>query len=95
MEIKIGNRITFKIKTGYYQNLLTPEMMIVLGSIKNKITKDENSENMPHLENTEVVLVHFNIFNNDYQHVSRALYRFVPNKSFGQLSDILPKNVIF
>ena len=70
-------------------------MMIVLGSIKNKITKDENSENMPQLENTEVVLVHFNIFNNDYQHVSRALYKFVPNKSFGQLSDILPKNVIF
>ena len=69
--------------------------MIVLGSIKNKITKDENSENMPQLENTEVVLVHFNIFNNDYQHVSRALYKFVPNKSFGQLSDILPKNVIF
>ena len=88
MEIKIENRITFKIKTGYYQNLLTPEMMIVLGSIKNKITKDENSENMPQLENTEVVLVHFNIFNNDYQHVSRALYKFVPNKSFGQLSDI-------
>ena len=95
MEIKIENRITFKIKTGYYQNLLTPEMMIVLGSIKNKITKDENSENMPQLENTEEVLVHFNIFNNDYQHVSRALYKFVPNKSFGQLSDILPKNVIF
>ena len=95
MEIKIGNRITFKIKTGYYQNLLTPEMMIVLGSIKNKITKDENSENMPQLENTEVVLVYFNIFNNEYQHVSRALYKFVPNKSFGQLSDILPKNVIF
>ena len=69
--------------------------MIVLGSIKNKITKDENSENMPQLENTEVVLVHFNIFNNDYQHVSRALYKFVPNKSFGQLSDIWPKNVIF
>ena len=95
MEIKIENRITFKIKTGYYQNLLTPEMMIVLGSIKNKITKDENSENMPQLENTEVVLVHFNIFKNDYQHVSRALYKFVPNKSFGQLSDILPKNGIF
>ena len=95
MEIKIENRITFKIKTGYYQNLLTPEMMIVLGSIKNKITKDENSENMPQLENTEVVLVHFNIFKNDYQHVSRALYKFVPNKSFGQLPDILPKNVIF
>ena len=95
MEIKIENRITFKIKTGYYQNLLTPEMMIVLGSIKNKITKDENSENMPQLENTEVALVHFNIFKNDYQHVSRALYKFVPNKSFGQLSDILPKNGIF
>ena len=50
---------------------------------------------MPHLEITEVVLVHFNIVNNDYQQDSRVFYTFVPNKSFGQLLDISPKNFIF
>ena len=69
--------------------------MTLLGSTKNKITKDENGENVPHLEITEVVLVHCNIVNNDYQQDSRVLYTFVPNKSFGQLLDISPKNFIF
>ena len=50
---------------------------------------------MPHLEITEVVLIHCNILNNDYQQDSRVLYTFVPNKSFGQLLHILPKNCIF
>ena len=69
--------------------------MKLLGSTKSKITKDENGENMPYLEITEVVLVHWNIVNNDYQKDSRVLYTFVPNKSFGQLLDISPKNYIF
>ena len=63
---KIENRITFKIKNGYSLELLTPETMKLLGSTKNKITKDKNGENVPHLEITEVVLVHCNIVNNDY-----------------------------
>ena len=50
---------------------------------------------MPHLEITELILVNFNIVNNDYQQDSRVLYTFVPNKSFGQLLDILPQNFIF
>ena len=50
---------------------------------------------MPHLEITEVGLVHFHIVNNDYQHDSRVLYTFVPNKSFVQLLDISPKNFIY
>ena len=41
--------------------------MKLLGSTKNKITKDKNGENVSHLEITEVVLVHWNIGNNDYQ----------------------------
>ena len=69
--------------------------MKLLGSTKSKITKDENGENMPYLEITEVVLVHWNIVNNDYQKDSRVLYTFVPNKSFGQLLDISPKKFIF
>ena len=50
---------------------------------------------MPNLEITEVVLIYCNIVNNDYQQDSRVLYTFVPNKSFGQLLDISPKNLIF
>ena len=57
--------------------------------------ENENGENVPHLEITEVVLIHCNIVNNDYQQDSRVLYTFVPNKSFGQLLDISPKNFIF
>ena len=89
------NRITFKIKAGYYLEHLTPEITKLLGSTKSKINKDKNSENIPHLEITEVILVHCNIVNNDYQQDSRVLYTFVPNKSFGQLLDISSKNFMF
>ena len=92
---KIENRITFKIKDGYCLELLTPETMKLLGSTENKITKDKNGENVPHLEITEVVLVHCNIVNNDYQQDSRVLYTFVPNKPFGSLLEISPTNHIF
>ena len=77
---KIENRITFKIKNGYSLELLTPETMKLLGSAENKITKDKNSENAPHLEIIEVVLVHCNIVNNDYQHDSRVLYNLFQTK---------------
>ena len=82
---------------GYYLKLLTPETIKLLGSTKNKITKDENDKNVPHyhLEITEVVLVHSNIVNNNYQQDSRVLCTFVPNKSFGQLLDISPKHFKF
>ena len=80
-------------KTGYYLELLTPEMMKLLGSTKNKITKDENGENVPHLEITEVTLVHCNIVNSDYQHDLSVLFKVVANKFFGQLLDISPKNI--
>ena len=63
---KIENRDTFKIRNGYTLEPLTPETMKLLGSTENKITKDKNSENVPYLEITEVVLVHCNIVNNDY-----------------------------
>ena len=92
---KIENRITFKIKNGYSLELLTKETMKLLGSTENKTTKDKNGKNVPHLEITEVVLVHCNMVNNDYQHDSRVLYTFVPNKSLGSLLDISPSNHIF
>ena len=67
--------------------------MKLSGSTKTKITKYENSENVPNLEITEVVLVHYNFFNDYYQRNSRVLDTFVPNKSFGQLLDVSPKNL--
>ena len=67
----------------------------LLGSTENKITKDKNDENVPHLEITEVVLVHHNIVNNDYQQDSRILYTFVLNKPFGSLLEISLTNHIF
>ena len=69
--------------------------MKLLKSTENKITKDKNSENVPHLEITEVVLVYCNIVNNDYQQYSRVLYTFVPNKPFGSLLEISLTNHIF
>ena len=67
----------------------------LLGSTKCKITKEKNGENVTHLESIEVVLAHCNVVNNDYQQDSRVLYRCIPNKLFGQLLDISPKNFIF
>ena len=75
--------------------LLLEETMKLLGSTENKITKDKNGENVPHLEITEVVLVHCNIVNNYYQQDSRVLYTFVSNKLFGSLLEISPTNHIF
>ena len=77
---KIENGITFKIKNGYSLELLTPETIKLLGSTENKITKDKNGENVPHLHITEVVLVYCEIFNSDYQQDSRVLYTLVPSK---------------
>ena len=87
---KIKNRIVFKIESGYKLELLTPERMTLLGSTKKVVAKDENGENVPKLEIVEVVLVHCNLVKNDYQHTSKVLFTFVPNKKFGQLINISP-----
>ena len=57
--------------------------MKLLGSTESKITKDKNGENVPHLEVAELVLVHCNLVNNNYQQDSRILYTFVSKKIFG------------
>ena len=92
---KIENRTAFKIKTGYYLKILTPETMKLLKNTKSNIDKNEKGKNKLNLEVTEIVLAHCNIANNDYQQDWRVLYTFVPNKSFGQLLDISSKYVIF
>ena len=68
--------------------------MKLRGSTKSKISKNENGDNVPYLEVTEVVLMHCNIINNSYQQKSRFLYIFVPNKWFDQLLNISPENSI-
>ena len=70
----IESKITVKIKTGFYLELLTPETMALY-------------ENVPHLEVIEIILFHYILFNS-YQQTSRVVYTFVPNKSFGQLLEI-------
>ena len=92
---KIENRITFKINTEYYLQLLTPEAMKLLGSTKCMINKDKNGENVPHLEITKAVQIHCNIVNNDYQQNSIILCTFVPNKSFGQFGQFHLKTLFF
>ena len=69
--------------------------MKLLGNTESKITKDKNGENVPHLEVVELVLVHYNLVNNNYQQDSRILYTFVPNKTVDSLLEISPKNHIF
>ena len=91
----INNRIVFRIKTGYKLELLSKETMKLLGSTKDIIDSDKNSEKLPRLENVEVVLVHCNLVNNSYQQHSRVLFTFVPIKQYGQLISISPHSLIF
>ena len=90
---KIKNRIVFKIKTGYKLELLTPETKKLLGSGKKDVDKDKDGENVPKLESVEVALVHCNLVKNDYQHTSKVLFTFVPNKQFGQLINTSPHSL--
>ena len=85
----------FEIKTGYYLEHLAPETKKLLGSIKSKITKNKNSENVPSLQITDLALVHCNIVNKQYQRSLKVIYAFLSNKLFGQLSIISPKDFIF
>ena len=91
----INNRIVFKIKSGYKLELLSKETMKLLGSTKDIIDVNKNSENVPRLENVEVVLAHCNLVNNSYQQASRVLFTFVPTKQYGQLISISPHSLVF
>ena len=90
----INNRIAFKIKTGYKLELLSKETMKLLGSTKDIIVSDKNSENVLRLETVEVVLAHCNLVNNSYQQASRVLFTFVPTKQYGQLISISPHSLV-
>ena len=89
---KIKNRIVFKVKTGYKLELLSSETMKLLGSTKKDVDQNKDGADVPKLESVEVVLVHCNQVNNNYQQKSKVLFTFVPNKQFGQLTIISPQS---
>ena len=68
--------------------------MKLLGSTKKDVHQDKNGENVPKLEFVETVLVHCNLIKNVYQHTSKVLFTFVPDKEFGQLINISPHSLI-
>ena len=67
--------------------------MKLLRSTKKDVDQDKDGEDVPKLESVEVVLVHCNLVKNDYQHTSKVLFTFVPNKQFGQLINISPHSL--
>ena len=89
---RIKNRIVFKIKAGYKLELLSEETMQLLGSSPKDIDQNKDGEIVPKLESVEVVLVHCNLVNNNYQQASKVLLTFVPNKRFGQVITIIPRS---
>ena len=90
---KIKNRIVFKVKAGYKLELLSEEIMQLLGSSKKVIDKTKDGELVSRLETVEVVLVQCNLVNNNYQQASKVLFTFAPNKQFGQLITITPHSL--
>ena len=91
---KIKNRIVFKVKTGYKLELQSPETMKLLGSTKKDVDQGKDGKDVPKLESVEVVLVHCNLVNNNYQQASKVLCTFVPNKQFGQLINTAPHSLL-
>ena len=87
---KIKKRIAFKMKTGYKLELLIKETMQLLRSSKKDIDQNKNGELAPRLETVEVVLVHCNLVNNNYQQASKVSFTFVSTEQFGQLITITP-----
>ena len=78
---KIKNRIAFKVKTGYKLELLSSETMKLLSSTKKDNNQDKDREDVPKLGSAEVVLVHCNLVNNNYQQASKVLFTLVPNNN--------------
>ena len=90
-----NNRLVVKIKDGYKLELQTLETMKLFGSTKKLIDKTKNGEKVPSLEVAEVVLIHCNLVDNQYQQRSEVLYTFTPNKSYAYLLNVKPSNSVF
>ena len=90
---KIKNKIVFKMKTCYKLELLTEETMQLLESSKKDIDQNKDGEIVARLETVEVVLVHCNLVNNNYQKTSKVLLTFVLNKQIRQLINVTPHSL--
>ena len=84
----------FKIKDQYKLEFQTPKTMKLFGSTKKLIDRTKNGENVPNLEVVEVVLVQYNLVDNQYQQKSEVLYIFTPNKPYLHLLNVEP-NLVF
>ena len=91
---KIKNKTVFEIKRSYKLELSFPKTMRLIGSAKKDKDQDKDEEDVPRLESAEVVLVHYNLVNNNYQQESKVIFTFVPNKQFGQLITNGPHSLI-
>ena len=74
--------------------MLAPETIKLLGSTKKDVDKDKNGEDVPKLESVEVILEYCNLVKNHYQHTSKSLFTFVPNKQFAELINISPHSLM-
>ena len=91
---KIKNKTVFEIKRSYKLELSFPKTMRLIGSAKKDKDQDKDEKDVPRLESAEVVLVHYNLVNNNYQQASKVIFTFVPNKQFGQLITNGPHSLI-
>ena len=91
----INNRLVFRIKDEYKLELQTPETMKLFGNTKKLMDKTNNGKNVPSREVVEVVLVQFNLVDNQYQLKSEILHTFMPNKSYAYLLNVEPSNLVF
>ena len=92
---RINNRLVFKLNDRYNLELQTPETMKIFGSTKKIRDKTNNRENVPTLVVVEVVLVQYNILDNQSLKRSEVLYTFILSKSYAYLLNVEPRNLVF
>ena len=85
----------FTRKDGYKLEFETLQTMKLLGSTKKLIDKTKNGENVPSLEVVEIVLVQYNLVDNQYKQKSKILYISAANKSYAYLLNVKPSNLMF
>ena len=97
IELRIKNRLVFKIKDGHYLELQTPKTIKLFGSTKKLIEKTKNEENVPSLEvlEVELVLVQYNLVDHQYQQKYEVLYTFTSNKSYAYLLNVESNTSVF
>ena len=80
--------VVLEIKDRYKLELQSPETMTLFGSTKKLADKTKNGV-------AEVILIRYNLVDNQYQQQSDVLYTFTPNKSYAKLLDLEPSNLVF